>query len=382
MRRILEICREELKRIFSDPGSVLLLFVAIFLYSFFYPMPYERNVMKKIPIALLDLDNTSLSRQLDRMVDSTEEVDVTRRPRNFEEAQKLFYSREVYGLIVIPEGFSRKINRQIQATISLYSDASYFLINRQVRGGVARAVGTLSAGVEIKHLEATGMNFHTAAVVRSPIQLVSTALGNPAGSYTAYVVPAVFVLILQQTLLAGICMLAGAPSKLMRRSTDGVIEIVIGKTFSYILLYLVYSCYYFIIVPRIYGFRQVGDPLILLIFIIPFLLSVIFLALGLASFSPDREVPMMMVVFSSLICVFLSGFSWPQDAFPSWVRIISWIVPSTAGINGILRINQMGAGLSDVIGEWLVLCGLVCVFFPFACWGETRLRRRLPFSQT
>jgi ABC-2 type transport system permease protein len=110
--------------------------------------------------------------------------------------------------------------------------------------------------------------------------------------------------------------------------------------------------------------------------VLPFLLSVIFLGLAITSLSPDREVPMMVVVFSSLPLLFLSGFSWPPEAFPSWVRAISWFVPTTAGIDGLLRINQIGAGWRDVTGDWLVLCGLVCLFFPLACWSEARLRRR------
>jgi len=102
----------------------------------------------------------------------------------------------------------------------------------------------------------------------------------------------------------------------------------------------------------------------------------IFLGLAITSLSPDREVPMMVVVFSSLPLLFRSGFSWPPEAFPSWLRAISWFVPTTAGIDDLLRINQIGARWQHVASDWLVLCDLICLYFPLACWSEASLRRR------
>jgi ABC-2 type transport system permease protein len=355
---------------------MLLMVFAVFFYSLFYPMPYRQEVLKEVPIALVDFDRSAVSRQLGRMIDATEEVSVACRPRDLDEAQRLFMDRKVYGLVVIPEGFERKVYRQEQATVSVYADGGYFLMNRQVRGGVSRAVGTLSAGVEIKRLEASGLNHQAAMDSRAPLQLVATALGNPAGGYGAYVVPAVFVLVLQQTLLAGISMLAGAPVKSGHIATTSVLTTVLGKAAAYLPIYLGHAAYYLVICPRVYGFRQQGDAVSLLILVIPFLLSVIFLGMAIANLSPDREVPMMVVVFSSLPLLFLSGFSWPPEAFPSWVRALSWFVPTTAGIDGLLRINQMGAGWRHVAGDWLVLGGLACLYFPVACWSEARLRRR------
>ncbi len=376
MRGFLRIWSGELGRIFKDPGSMLLLMFAVFFYSLFYPMPYGREVLKEVPIALVDLDRSAASRQLGRMIDATEEVSVAWRPRDLDEARQLCMDRKAYGLVVIPEGFERKVYRQERATVSVYADGGYFLMVRQVRGGVSRAVGTMSAGVEIKRLEASGMGAAAATASRAPLQLVSTALGNPAGGYGAYVVPAVFILILQQTLLAGISMLAGAPVRAENMVTAGVATAVLGKAAAYLTLYLGHAAYYLVISPRIYGFRQQGDPVSLLIFVLPFLLSVIFLGLGVATLCADREVPMMVVVFSSLPLLFLSGFSWPPEAIPPWLRAVSWLVPTTAGIDGLLRINQLGAGWRNVTGDWLVLCGLACLYFPLACWSEARLRRQ------
>ena len=71
---------------------------------------------------------------------------------------------------------------------------------------------------------------------------------------------------------------------------------------------------------------------------------------------------MQMILFSSLPAVFLSGFSWPPEAIPGWLRALAIFLPSTAGIRGFLRMNQMGAALGEVRGDWLVLWGLCLIY--------------------
>ena len=341
-------------------------------------MPYGREVITKVPVAVVDLDRTPLSRELSRMIDATEEVSVASMPRTQREAERLFMNRTVYGVVVIPKDFERKVWRQDQATVSLYADAGYFMLNRQVSGGVRTAAGTLSAGVEIKRLQAVGQGPTEAMTTRNPLQVVITALGNPASGYLAYIVPAVFTLILQQTLLIGIILISGAPGR--RKATmsgrNGVVCAVLAKSMAYLLLYFAHTTYYLFIAPSFYGFRHQGDTVTIFLFVLPFFLSVIFLGLGLASLSPDREAPMLAVVFGSLPFLFLTGFSWPQEAFPTWLRLISWLIPTTAAIDGLLRINQLGAGLKHVANNWVMLWGLVLLYFPVACWGELRIRRR------
>ena len=374
----LSISKDEFLLIFKDPATLAVMVLAVLFYSLFYPMPYGREVITKVPVAVVDFDRTPLSRELSRMIDATEEVSVTRRPRSRIEAERLFMDRTVYGVVVVPQGFERKVWRQDQATVSLYADAGYFMLNRQVSGGVRAAAGTLSVGVEIKRLQATGQSPAEAMSTPNPLQVVSTALGNPAGGYLAYVVPAVFTLILQQTLLVGIILISGAPGR--RKATmsgrNGVVCTVFAKSMAYLPLYLAHTTYYLFIAPTFYGFRHQGDPLAVFLFVVPFFLSVIFLGLGLASLSPDREAPMLAVVFGSLPLLFLSGFSWPQEAFPTWLRATSWLMPTTAAIDGLLRINQLGTGLKHVANNWLILWGMVLLYFPVACWGELRLRGR------
>ena len=382
MKEILQIWIGEYRKIFSDSGVMLIFFGAIVIYPIVYPIPYFYEVLKDVPVAVVDSDYSQLSRQLTRMVDANECIKVTSKPTSLTEAKRQFFNGKISGIMVIPADFDRMIFRGEQVNIAAYCDASYFLVYRQVLTGIFQSSGTMSAGIEIKRLRAGGFSETQAFATRDPLPLISVPLFNPSGGYASYVVPAVMVLILQQTLLIGIGMLGGTTRE--QKNTHYLVEeaesragvkIVLGKSAAYFSLYLIHAIYFFGVLFRIYRFPQRGDPLNLLIFLIPFLISVIFLGIALSSLFHNREISMLALLFTSIPVLFLSGFSWPVEAIPDWLRAISFLLPSTLGIDGFLKINTMGASLRDVAVNWFALWGVAVVYFILACLSIRHLLR-------
>jgi ABC-2 type transport system permease protein len=214
------------------------------------------------------------------------------------------------------------------------------------------------------------------------LPLVMRSLFNPTEGYAGYVVPAVLVLILQQTLLVGIGLVGGtvregrkvdaAASGPARRGTG--LAALLGRALAYYSLYLVHTLVYLGIVYRLYGFPQRSDALTLLRFVTPFLLSVIFLGLAMRTLFRSREMALQVLLFSSLPALFLSGFAWPLEALPRWLATFAKALPSTSGIPGVVRLTQMGASLPDVRVEWLMLWALCGVYFVVAWIAEASVR--------
>ncbi len=181
-------------------------------------------------------------------------------------------------------------------------------------------------------------------------------LYNPAEGYASYIVPGVLVLILQQTLLIGIGMLAGTTRERDRApSPEGPLTLVLGRVLAYFVLYSVHAVFYFVIVFRLFGLPFRGDLAVTFAFTVPFLLAAICLALAISSFFRERETALQVLLFTSLPALFLAGFSWPLEMVPRWLRTAAALLPSTAAIDGFLRINQMGAALGEVTAEWRLL---------------------------
>jgi ABC-2 type transport system permease protein len=367
----------EYRRIFLDPGAVLILVGALVIYAFFYPTPYRAQVLKDVPVVVVDEDQTDLSRRLVRMVDAHELTGVTAQMKSMAEAEVAVRAGQAGGILVVPADFERRVKRGEQAFVTAYTDASYFLIYRQVLTAVVESTGTLSAGIEVRRLIAGGVPADRAMKARDPLPLVMRPLFNPTEGYAGYVVPAVLVLILQQTLLVGIGLVRGTV-----RERDGKAAVpaqpgdgeasnaaffeLLGRALAYYSVYVVHGLFYFGVVFHLYGFPQLADARTLFLFGTPFLLSVIFLGLTLSTLFRSREMAIQVLLFSSLPALFLSGFAWPVESLPRWLAAFARALPSTTAIPGFLRLTEMGATLADVRAEWMTLWVACGVYFALA----------------
>lgn len=376
MKTFLQEWRAEALRILKDPGILLLFFGVQLIYPAVYPLPYRNAVLREVPIVVVDQEGSSLSRKLLRMVDATETVRITSQVPDFETARKHFIQREASDILVIPQDFTLRIRQGRTASLPLYCDASYFLVYRQVAMGVQEAAGTLSAGIEIQRLSAQGLPRRQALAARDPLPLRNVFLFNPAGGYGAYIVPAVLVLILHQTLLIGIGMLGGTQREHghLPDSAGPVSPFArtLARILVYLPLYILHVVWFFGILFRIYAYPQRAGLWELFFFLLPFLLATICLGLSLRHLFRERVSAMMALLFTSIPILFLSGFSWPVEAIPAPLRLLSQCLPATPGIAGFLKLNHMGADFSMVRPEFLQLWAQSLAYFLLACFIAAR----------
>ncbi len=369
MRAVLVVCIREWRRLFSDPGALLLLVVAAGMYGLFYPQPYLPEVLVDVATVVVDHDGTSLSRRLARMADASQLVQVTARTTNRIEAEEMVRRGEAGAILEIPKGFARDILRGESATVSCFTDAAYFLVYRQATSGLVAAARTLSAGIEIQRLEASGMTREQAGDARAPLITDDRPLYNPAEGYASYIVPGVLVLILQQTLLIGIGLLAGTAREDGKTAmAEGSLTITLGRVLAYFAIYFLHAVFYFVVVFHLFHLPYRGNLGTTFAFTTPFLLSAICLAFIISNLFRYRETALQVLLFTSLPAIFLSGFAWPTEMVPRWLTGLALLLPSTAGIPGFLRVNQMGATLAQVATEWRILWVLAGVYFLLA-WG-------------
>ena len=159
-------------------------------------------------------------------------------------------------------------------------------------------------------------------------------------------VPAVAVLILQQTLLMGAAMLMGTlvEAGLHRTGAAGWLGRILAVSCFGWLSGLFYFGWMLVMQDYPRGANLWGVLLLLAVYV-P---TVSTLGLLLGAWFKDRERAMQVLLFSALPLVFLSGFSWPVQALPTALQWLRWLFPSTSGIQAALHLNQMGASLADV----------------------------------
>ena len=137
---------------------------------------------------------------------------------------------------------------------------------------------------------------------------------------------------------------------------------ILGQALAHLGLALPGVALYLIILPRLYGFSTLGRLIDLFLMVLPFVLSVSFLAQFISAWFTRRETAVVLFIAVSLPLFFMVGVSWPVEAIPDFICAASRAFPSTSAIDGLVRINQMGATLHDVSRDWISLWALTGIY--------------------
>lgn len=363
--------REEFRDIRRDSGAILILVGALMIYPIIYSIAYKNEVVRELKTTIVDLDRTTTSHQLIKMLEGAEQIEIDHVAVNLDEAKDDFYDGNSGGIVVIPQHFEKDILNGKQTNVSVFADGSYFLIYRQLIAGSVKTVGTFSAGIEIKKLMMEGKTYDQVIQQRDPLFADIHFWFNPSSGYGSFVMPGIIIIILQQTLLIGIGMLGGTAKEKNRDSflvpvalkKGGVLPILFGKTLSYLTIYAVNCVITMIWIHSWFNYPNQGSYFTVLVLTLPFLLSVIFMGITLSVLFKRRESSIMFMVFLSPIVVFLSGISWPASSIPPIVYNLAHLFPSTIMMPAYLRVRSMGVGIEAIKHEYFLMLLQMCFYF-------------------
>ncbi len=210
----------ELRLILSDVGVIVLIFAVPLIYPMLYSFIYYPEVVRDMPVAIVDMSHSSDSRRFIRDLDATPDLKVAANSISMEEAIALFKKRKVRGIVQIPESFSSDIALSRQTTISAYADMEFFLYYKAMLTGTSFVALETGKQIQIKNLMNGGMTEKQAEITAEPFKFIDNAIANRAGGFASYGIPAALILIIQQTLIIAIGILAGtARERLMFRHT-------------------------------------------------------------------------------------------------------------------------------------------------------------------
>ena len=372
------IWKQEFRTTFRDQGVLIFFVLVPLVYPLIYSFIYTNETIREVPTVVVDNSRSSLSREYLRKVDASPETSIVAYCADMEEAKLMLKDRKAYGIIYIPAHFSDDIVQGKQTQVSIFCDMSGLLYYKALL--TANTNVSLAMNAAIKMERAGNTTARQDEITAYPIEYEDVAIFNPTNGFAAFLIPAVLILIIQQTLLLGIGLSAGTAREHnqvkdlvpINRHYNGTLRIVMGKGLSYFMVYSLVAVYILCVVPRLFSLNQIAIPGVLTLFTLPYLTACIFFAMTASIAIRNRETCMLLFVFTSVPLLFLSGISWPGSAMPSFWRYFSYLFPSTFGINGYVRINSMGATLNEVAFEYRALWMQTGIYFLTTCFVYRR----------
>lgn len=372
-------------RIVLHDKGVLIFFVLLpLLYPIAYTLVYNPEVVRKMPVVIVDHDRSYQSRKLVRDVSATPAMEVYDYVPDMVAAKDLMARNEVFAILEIPKGYGKKIGRMETTHATLYTQMDLLLRYRSYVSAITDV--QLKDISEITGQRADMLGAAGNAMSGTPISNDAHMLGDVEQGFASFVMPGILILILQQAMLLGICMLGGT-SRERRRKNNGIdplnvpgapaSAVVWGRTLCYTTFFAGAAIWLLHWVPEIFDMPHFGNPKDWMLFILPFILSSAFLGQTLNYFVHDREATFVVIAFTSVIFLFLSGLTWPMYAMPDlWVQV-GKLAPSSWAIPGFIRINSNAATLADNVTPYLWMWALTVLYF-LTSWFVFRRVERHP----
>lgn len=362
------VFRREFSMIFRDAGVMLFFFALPLAYPLVYALIYNPEVTSDIPVAVVDECRSAASREFVRDADATQAMKICGYASNLAEAKRWWQEKKCFAVIYIPSDYSKEVGRGDQGLIQFYCDMGLLLRYRTLLSAMTELQMATDNHLREEAIATMGLPIDTQ---NSTIRTESYFLGDTQQGFASFIMPGIVVLIIQQSLILGITMLCGT-SKDRRRRNNGTDPLmlpvsasstVIGRTLCYVTIYLPLCLYVLHFVQVFFHFPHIGSVLDYMLFILPMLLASAFLAQSVQWMLSERESAFIVVVFTSVAFLFLSGLTWPRYAMSEVFRWLGNLVPATWGMEGFIRMNSNGSPLYLQSTPYLWLWGLTVVYF-------------------
>ena len=376
---------DEMRTIWKDEGVLIFFILVPLFYPLLYSWIYTNEVVREVPVAVVDMSHSNMSREFIRQFDASPDTRVAYYCNSLDEAKDIVGRQEAFGVIYFPTDFQTNVVRMEQSRVSVFCDMSFMLYYKAIFQTATAVAGNMNAGIQVSR--AGNWIDREDEITTKPLDFDEVQMFNTTGGYGNFIIPGVLMLIIQQTLLLGVGLSAGTARERSHKGSflpddayyDGVFRTVLGRALCYFMIYTVVAAYVALVVPRMFSFTSLLSPGDTFWFMLPYVLSCIFFSMIVSCTILHRENIILVVVFTSVPLLFISGVSWPQSAIPEFWQWLSWLFPSTFGIRGFVRMNTMGALLGDVRTEYIALWAQTIAYFFITCllyrWQIIKRRR-------
>ncbi len=374
IKKIYKSFISETNLIISDKSVLLTILVAPMLYIFFLGSIYLNKDADHIKLAIVDYDNTAITKQFKRLIQSNPTIEFVGYMSDYKSAAEKMYNFDIQGFLIFPDGFEKDLKELNGADVKLYLNTTQFLPSNTLNKAVQKVLLTISAGIRIKAFESQGLDPRHAYELALPLNAEVKPISNPTNNYGDFLLPGLFLLILQQTLLIGLGesithnRMHNKLKKMLKE--NGIFNLIAGKSLFYVLLYF---SYFLILFAGIFSFFQLnnyGDRFTLILLSTLFFASILFYTYFVASFFKSPLIYMEVMAFTTYPIFLTTGYSWPVSAMPVFLQWISKIIPTTPAMSAYIKLTQLNASFLDVKNELinlfvLLILSVIAVFFRY-----------------
>ncbi len=333
LQNIWRVLVRELKMMFARPLYLFASVGVMLLSTFFFLTLMKGGAAEKMPMAVVDQDQTTISRRLIHEMQATPSVDIQLITNSYSEARDAMQKGKIYGIFVIREGFYRDLVSFKRPQIDFYVTNAYTVGGNTAYKQMLTMANLVSGAFQREVLRKKGMTDDVIMHRIQPIAIEGHMVANPWGNYSIYLVSTILpgilglVCIMLTIFAIGFELKARTSHAWLRAAGGNYTIAMIGKLIPYTLIYLILGVGCHLILYRFVGFPVYGSTWRLMFGLLLFILAMEALGITMIGLLPTLRDALSIGALYSMLGFSLSGFTYPQMAMLPPVKALSYLEP-------------------------------------------------------
>lgn len=359
----------EIRRMSSRPVYLIGMVLIPVVVAVFFVSLLGVGLPQQLPTSVVDLDQSAMSRQIRRTIDTSQLVDISCDAESYTEALGQVRRGEVYGFFVIPANFQRDVLAGRKPTLEYFTNMTYFVPGTLAFKGFKTVAVTTSGGVMKTTLESMGIPDTTVEGLLTPVVIDLNPLNNPWMNYSIYMSPsftmATFVLMIMMMSVFSITgeIKQGTSRQWLATNGNSMTRALVTKMLPHTI---VYFCVGLLLLWIYFGWQHfpLHDNLgwmILATFLV--VIASQGFALFISCVVPNPRLAFSICALFGVLSYSFTGFSFPVDNMYGAIAIFSYLAPVRYWY--LIFINQALNGVAVYYSRWFFAA---LILFPLLSW--------------
>lgn len=372
-----DIIKRELRRMTSRKIYVVMMLVVPLACTFFFLNLMHEGLPLKVPVGMVDLDHSSLSRQIGRSLNASELIDINSDFESYHEAITGVKNGDIYGFFLIPPDFQEKAIGGEKPTLSFFSNMTIFVPGSLSFKGFKTIAVTTTGGIVRTTLVSAGADEAMAGSLIQPMVVRTHPLNNPWTNYSIYLsqsfIPCLLALIVMLVTVFSVCQeyKTGSSIEWLAETQGRMWIALLGKLLPQTVIFTAVGVAIQAVMFGFLGFPLNNHPIHMILAMLLLVTASQGFAVFISEMLPNFRIALSIVSLTGILCFSIAGFSFPVDKMYGGVAIFSYIVPIRYYF--LIYIDQALNGIPLYYSRFYYVALLLFTMLPLI--GLRRLRR-------
>ncbi|MEQ8173718.1 MAG: ABC transporter permease [Syntrophomonadaceae bacterium] len=366
--QLLAIMRREFFYMWNDKGlRYILLLGPVLGFLLFYGI-YSAQVLKNIPTAIVDKDNSPASREVISDLEGTDYLKIVAYVDDYEDLESMIQTGQVVVGVVIPPDYGRDLGNRNGSRLMAIIDGSNTIYATNANTAILGVSRTINSRAGIKNLMAGGLSIAQATDAFQRIDFYQDGWFNPTLNYAYFLVLAFALNVWQHCCMLASTMNITGETKFsswlqVKASGYSLNRLFVGKSLTQIAVFIAMLMPVYILAFGVLKFTLACNIAVLFLFTIVFILAIHSLGSFISFIAPNAVDATRFGMIIAVPSFVISGYVWPLEAMPKLLQPVAWILPQTWFFQGFNFLVFKNPGSNFMMPYFGVLTGIALLFY-------------------